>query len=45
MCRLLERIHSETGVTVLHITHSPSEAKRLAGCHYRLANGRIESDE
>ena len=45
MCQLLERIHCETGVTVLHITHSPSEAKRLAGCHYRLANGRIESDE
>jgi len=45
MCQLLERIHRETGVTVLHITHSPSEAKRLAGCHYRLANGRIESDE
>ena len=45
MCQLLERIHRETGVTVLHITHSPSEAKRLAGCHYRMANGRIESDE
>ena len=45
MCQLLKRIHRETGVTVLHITHSPSEAKRLAGCHYRLANGRIESDE
>ena len=45
MCQLLERIHCETGVTVLHITHSPSEAKRLAGCHYRLANGRVESDE
>ena len=45
MCQLLERIHCETGVTVLHITHSPSEAKRLAGCHYRLTNGRIESDE
>ena len=45
MCRLLERIHSETGVTVLHITHSPSEAKRLAGCHYRLVDGKIESDD
>ena len=45
MCQLLERIHRETGVTVLHITHSPSEAKRLAGCHYRLVDGKIESDD
>ena len=41
MCQLLEHVHSETGVTVLHITHSPSEAKRLAGCHYQLVDGKI----
>ncbi len=45
MCRLLERVHRETGVTILHITHSPSEAKRLAGCHFRLANGKVQRDE
>jgi molybdate/tungstate transport system ATP-binding protein len=44
MCRLLERVHRETGVTVLHITHSPSEAKRLAGCHFRLADGKVTRD-
>jgi len=45
MCRLLERVHQETGVTILHITHSPSEAKRLAGCHFRLADGQVTRDE
>jgi ABC-type sugar transport system ATPase subunit len=41
MCRLLEHIHRETGVTILHITHRPSEAKRLAGCHFRMNNGKV----
>jgi ABC-type sugar transport system ATPase subunit len=41
MCRLLERVHRETGVTILHITHSPSEAKRLAGCHFRMNDGKV----
>ena len=41
MCRLLEHIHRETGVTILHITHSPSEAKRLAGCHFRMEKGKV----
>ncbi|MDP7013495.1 MAG: ABC transporter ATP-binding protein [Verrucomicrobiota bacterium] len=45
MCQLLERVHRETGVTILHITHSPSEARRLAGCHFRLANGQVTRDE
>jgi ABC-type sugar transport system ATPase subunit len=45
MCRLLERVHRETGVTILHITHSPSEAKRLGGCHFRLADGKVTRDE
>ena len=45
MCRLLERVHRETGVTILHITHSPSEARRLAGCHFRLADGKVARDE
>ena len=45
MCRLLEHIHRETGVTILHITHSPSEAKRLAGCHFRMEKGKVTRDE
>ena len=45
MCRLLEHVHRETGVTILHITHSPSEAKRLAGCHFRMENGKVTRDE
>ena len=45
MCQLLERVHRETGVTILHITHSPSEAKRLAGCHFLLADGKVQRDE
>ena len=45
MCQLLERVHCETGVTILHITHSPSEAKRLAGCHFLLADGKVQRDE
>ena len=45
MCELLERVHRETGVTIMHITHSPSEARRLAGCHFRLANGQVTRDE
>ena len=44
MCQLLERIHHETGVTILHITHSPSEAKRLAGCHFRMIDGKVERE-
>ena len=44
MCRLLEHVHRETGVTILHITHSPSEAKRLAGCHFRMENGKVTRD-
>ena len=45
MCRLLERVHRETGVTILHITHSPSEARRLGGCHFRLSDGQVQRDE
>ncbi|MBL69247.1 MAG: ABC transporter ATP-binding protein [Verrucomicrobiales bacterium] len=45
MCQLLEHIHRETGVTILHITHSPSEARRLAGCHFRMEDGRVTREE
>ena len=44
MCQLLEHVNGQTGVTVLHITHSPGEAKRLAGCHYHLVDGKVHHD-
>ena len=39
ICSLLTTIQHHTGVTVLHITHSLSEAKRLADCMFRLETG------
>ena len=45
ICRLIERVHQETGVTILHVTHSPSEAKRLAGCHFRMVDGKVKREE
>ena len=41
ICALLARVHRETGVTVLHITHSASEAKTLGQHILRLENGQI----
>jgi molybdate/tungstate transport system ATP-binding protein len=43
MCALLERIKTETGVTVLHITHDRSEAARLADQVIDLSGGRVNS--
>jgi ABC-type sugar transport system ATPase subunit len=44
MCKLLEHVNGKTGVTVMHITHSPSEAKRLGGRHYQLVDGKVHYD-
>jgi len=41
ICDLLDEVHRQTGVTVLHVTHSPSEAKRLADICFRMEGGRI----
>lgn len=41
MCDLLEEIHRETRVTVLHVTHSRQEARRLGNCLFRLENGVV----
>ena len=43
MCDLLIDIKQRTGVTTLHVTHSPDEAERLADCLFRLVDGRIEA--
>lgn len=42
ICELLAAIRRELGVTVLHITHDPNEATRLAQHLFRLDGGRIQ---
>jgi ABC-type sugar transport system ATPase subunit len=41
MVDLLRTVHRETGVTVLHVTHSLTEAKKLGDCILLLADGKI----
>jgi molybdate/tungstate transport system ATP-binding protein len=41
VCELLQRVCREVGVTTLHVTHSLSEARRLADCLFRVENGGI----
>ena len=41
MCALLKKVHAETGVTALHVTHSGSEAQELATLHLRFESGNI----
>lgn len=43
MCALLKDIHTEAGVTALHVTHSGSEAERLATHLLRFESGRIRT--
>ena len=40
MCSLLKQVHEQSQVTVLHITHSLQEARRLGDVHYRLERGQ-----
>lgn len=42
---LLQTIQKEHSLTVLHVTHSSSEADVLGQQHLRLVNGRLESSE
>ena len=43
MCALLRSIHSEAGVTALHVTHSGSEAEQLATHLLRFESGSIRT--
>jgi molybdate/tungstate transport system ATP-binding protein len=45
MYDLLRRVQKESGVTALHITHSPAEARELADEVFLLADGRITTSE
>lgn len=42
MCTLLCQVRQQTRVTVLHVTHNRSEARRLADRLFLLRDGRIE---
>jgi len=44
ICEPLREVHRQTGVTVLHVTHSPSEARQLAGIVFRMADGKIQAE-
>ena len=41
MCQLLKTVQKETSVTVLHVTHSQYEAKRLADIVLKIEKGKI----
>lgn len=41
MCELLQHLHRETGVTVLHVTHHPAEAAQLGTVVFSMADGQI----
>jgi ABC-type sugar transport system ATPase subunit len=41
MYTLLASVRSQTGVTVLHVTHSRTEAQRLADTRLRLHDGKV----
>jgi len=40
-CSLLESIHQETGMTILHVTHSRHEADRLANRLWVIDEGQV----
>ena len=41
MCELLAEVRKRTGVTTLHVTHSPDEAAQLADPLFRLVDGQV----
>lgn len=41
MAALLQSVRARTGVTILHITHSLAEARRLGDCLFHLRDGRV----
>ena len=41
MCEVLQNVRAHTGVTILHITHSLAEARKLADCILLLRDGKI----
>lgn len=45
MCALLARVKERTSTTILHVTHSRSEAQRLADIVFVLENGAVRHVE
>ena len=43
MCELLRRVCREIHMTTLHVTHSTSEARRLADCLFRVEDETVKS--
>ncbi len=41
VCELLRRVCREVAVTTLHVTHSMSEARKLADRIFRIENGAV----
>ena len=41
ICDLLGQLHREIEVTILHITHSTAEARRLGETFLRLEEGQL----
>jgi len=41
MCQVLQTVRQRTGVTILHVTHSLAEARKLADVAFVLGNGRL----
>jgi len=44
ICVHLERLHAQGGITILHITHDPSEAHRLSTHRLSLRNGKVSPE-
>ncbi|MBL8793157.1 MAG: ABC transporter ATP-binding protein [Planctomycetia bacterium] len=44
MCNLLRTVQKQTGVTFLHVTHNPAEARRLADQVLRFQDGKIREE-
>jgi ABC-type sugar transport system ATPase subunit len=42
MYELLHRVQQQTGVTVLHVTHNPDEAKEMADVVFVMRDGKIQ---
>lgn len=45
MCQVLRKVREAAGVTILHVTHSLSEARKLADRIFRIRDGRVEPVE
>ena len=41
MCHLLSKIHKDSGITILHVTHSRRESERLANQLWQFQEGSV----